>query len=971
MRRQRNISATLLLTFFSYAPLAAQEGSDHEFTAEERAWWAIQSVRDPVVPEHTDSEHPIDAFVVRKRRAAGLSSAPSASTEEFIRRATFDLHGLPPSPADIESFRKAWDKDADTAVAGLVENLLASPRYGERWAQHWLDVVRYAESDGYREDAFRPEAYRYRDYVIGAYNSDKPYNQFVREQLAADEFAPDDPEKLIATGFLRLGIYEWNQRNAEMQHEIMINEITRVTGEVFLGIGIGCAQCHDHKFDPLLQRDYYALQAFLSSTVWPNDRKLATPQQLTAHQDWQSAAFPLRAEMDNLLAERRNKITTDKVKSFPENVQEMYWKDPEERTTYEQQISNLVQRQVDRELKKIDPKKTLAKNPDALARYEALAKEIEELEKRMPNLPTAYIATDCSSQPAVTAMVSGGQKTAVEPAFLTLLGERQPEISPTAHSTGRRSALADWIVRPENPFTARVFVNRIWQRHFGTGMVATPNDFGTLGEPPSHPELLNWLTFRFIKEGWRMKPLHRLIMTSETYRQTCRHEPGEREGLTDPLNRLLWRFPPSRLSAEQIRDAMLTVSGELQHREKGGPSTSENSKVRSIYVKKLRNTPDPVLHSFDSPLGFDSTPMRQRTTTPTQSLLLSNNEWPLARAQAFARRVLGSSKSVGADDVANAFQLAWGRQARDHEAQLALQFITEQTQEHKASKPSPPAVKFPNETGLRPIMQNFSKIDLVQPAEKALWLQPGSRFERLHLRKAEITADSFTIEAIVQLDAIHKDAKVNTLISCWNGNHSSPGWAFGVTSAKSRYQPRNLIVQLTGANPGGDIEYEVVASNLRVPLGKPVYLAAVIDPRPNGEGSVYFYLKDLTRADAPLETATISHNIAGEIQHPKSMFLVGGRQGQASHLWDGQVGRLAVSNQSATLDQLLVTAPQSQDRYAVHISLDADQNGEAPLTGSSWLRKPAPAHPKTEPARDAFVDFCHALLSSNEFLYLH
>ena len=941
------------------------------FSNQDRKWWAIQPVRDQFVPGAPSYGNPIDAFVKQKRSAAGLTGAPRAEPEEFIRRATFDLHGLPPTPEEVERFREGWAKDSDTAVAVLVENLLASPRYGERWAQHWLDVVRYAESDGYREDAFRPQAHRFRDYVIRSFNEDKPYDQFVREQLAADELAADDPDTLIATAFLRLGIYEWNQRNAEMQHDIMINEITRLTGEVFLGIGIGCAQCHDHKFDPLLQRDYYALRSFLSSTVWPTDRKLGRPDQLEAYARWEDEPAPIRAEMNALLSERRKRISDDRVKSFPANVQEMYWKAPEERTTYEQQIAYLVQRQVDRELKNIDANKTLAKDPEKLARYKELQEQLADIEKKKPDLPTAFVSVDCGPRAAVTTMGSGSKKEEVGPAFLALLDEDKPEITPRSGSTGRRSALAAWITRPVNPFTARVYVNRIWQHHFGTGLVATPNDFGMLGEPPSHPELLDWLATRFLENAWRTKPLHRFIMTSETYRQTARFEPSDSARLADPRNRLLWRFPPTRLSAEQVRDAMLSVSGELKHRERGGPSADGGAPVRSIYVKKLRNTPDPVLHSFDSPIGFDSAPERQRTTTPTQALLLSNNEWPRERARALARRVLGGREEVHPADVARAIGLAWGREASRSEIDLALEFLAEQTAERKLLKSPAPTVRFPKETGLRPISQNFSGLEVVAPARRSLWLQPGSRFERLHVREVTLDANTFTVEAVVQLDAIHKDGKVNTLVSRWNGNHSSPGWAFGVTSAKSRYEPRNLIVQLIGANPGGDLEYEVAASNLRVPLGKPVYLAAIIDLRPNGEGTVRFHLQDLSEADAKLQTATISHNIAGEIHHPKTRFLIGGRDDPQPHFWDGQVGRLAISDLPIEHSNLFLAGGRPNGRYALHLQLGAERDVDAPLPNSRWLMKPRPPGPKRNPVRDAFANFCHALLSSNEFLYLH
>ncbi|MFT5109231.1 MAG: hypothetical protein ACI9UA_004878, partial [Pseudoalteromonas tetraodonis] len=545
------------------------------FTEKDRSWWAIQPITDPPAPGN--EKNPIDAFVARKRAEKKLTAAPAAGPNEFIRRAYFDLHGLPPTPDQIDEFVAAWENSPDTAIAALTDELLASPRYGERWAQHWLDIVRYAESDGYREDAFRPGAHRYRDYVIRAFNSDKPYDQFVREQLAADEIAPDDPEILEATGFLRLGVYEWNQRDAEGQREIMLNEITDLTGEVFLGVGIGCARCHDHKFDPILQRDYFALQAFLSATTWPDDHKLGTPDQLKQYETWQQKTATFRTELDLLLFSARREARNKHVQTFPPEVQEMYWKPSATRSSYEHQIALLVQRQVDREEAKVDPGKALAKDKIKLARYQELSAQLAEQETQQAKRPNAFISTDTGAQPAKTHMGQGEERTAVEPAYLTLLEAESPQITPTANTTGRRRALADWIASKRNPLAARVIVNRIWQYHFGTGLAASPNDFGTLGAPPSHPELLDWLTTRFIEGGWKIKPLHRLMMSSRTYRMTARHEPGQHESITDPDNRLLWRFPPQRLSAEQVRDAMLTISGEIQHRDHGGPSASGDS----------------------------------------------------------------------------------------------------------------------------------------------------------------------------------------------------------------------------------------------------------------------------------------------------------------------------------------------------------------------------------------------------------
>ena len=931
----RVLLTVFLLASAFYARLPA---SGEGFSEEEKAWWAVQPIGDPEVPASARAGHPIDAFVAERRRSAGLSPAPAAGPRELARRIFFGLHGLPPSPEEMNRFVGEWNEDADGAAATLVDQLLASKRYGERWGQHWLDLVRYAESDGYREDAFRPDAYRYRDYVIRAFNADKPYDQFVKEQLAADELYPDDPGVLEATGFLRLGVYEWNQRDAEMQREIMINEITNLTGEVFLGVGIGCARCHDHKFDPLLQRDYFALQAFLSSTVWPTGRKLGTPEQLRAHAEVVKRGEKIRAEIDQLLADRNRKGRDAMVKMFPENVQAMYRKAESERSPYEQQIAMLVERQVVREIAKTKPESALAKDREKLQRYKTLRAELAEIEASGPELPTAFISTDTGSTPAITKMKRGSAAVAVEPGFITLLGAPAPEIEPTPSTTGRRRALAEWIASTQNPLAARVIVNRVWKHHFGTGLAASTSDFGTLGEPPSHPELLDWLTSRFIEGGWRIKPLHRMIMTSETYRMTARHEPGEVEEVGDPANRLLWRFPPRRLSAEQIRDAMLTVSGEIKHRDGGGPSADGGAPVRSLYVKKKRNTPEPFLHSFDSPAGFDSAPERQDTTTPTQALLLANNEWPLARARAFAKRLGTGGKPIGVEAIRAAYELAWGRPADDLEIAAAQAFIEQQAKTHGEKSPPPvPAHKFPNETGLRPISQRFASLDVEEEklGAQALWLQPGSRFEQLELKGDRPQGDTFSVEAVAQLDTIHKDARVNTIISRWNGDHSSPGWTLGVTSAKSRYEPRNLIVQLVGKNPGGDTEYEVVASGLRVPVGKAFKIGARIAP-----GKVTFTLDE--------QSATVEHNLVGGYQNSDTRLFLGGRdQKKPAHLWDGQLARAAIDGVEVIFDR---------DRLPAE---------------TAWLEQKLPVPTRADPQLEALTDFCHALLCSNEFLYLH
>lgn len=953
--------------------LIIRQDSDR-ITDQDRKWWAVQPVVEPKLPDAGAGwvRNEIDRFIARKLDAAGLAPAREADRHELVRRAYFDLHGLPPTPQQIDAFVK---DDRPDAWQRLIRELLDSPRYGERWAQHWLDVVRYAESDGYNEDAFRPDASAFRDYVIRSLNDDKPYDQFVREHLAGDEINPDDPDVFIGTAYLRHGVYEWNQRNARMHWGLIINEMTRVTGEAFLGIGIGCAECHDHKYDPILQKDYFGLQAFLSSVAWPIDRELATSDAIAAHrtkrQTWEEATQAIRDEMQSLAKDAFDGNQKYIIEQFPDDIQAIYHKPESEKTTYDKQLSYLVYRQAHRAATRFDYVKALKSKPEKLKRYQELQAELKKFDSLKPEpLPNAFVATDIGREPAPTFLLTRTTKEAVEPSFLTLLGQT-PDIKPTATSTGRRTALANWIADENNPLSTRVIVNRVWQRHFGRGIVPTPNDFGTLGEPPSHPELLDWLTRRFLEAGWKIKPLHKLIMNSAAYRQTSRREPSPTEDQADPTNRLLWRSPPQRLDAEQVRDAILAVSGELKQRD-GGASVSGTTPYRSVYVKKLRNRPDEMLGGFDAPLGFESTPDRISTTTPIQSLLLVNGSWSLERSRAFARRLLSGKQELEAGDIRAAYQLVFNRDATDDEISEALAFLRDQ-----AATITAPAVvdKFPNETGLRPVGQHFGAVKDLGLGQKTLWIQPGSRFERLHVQKADGLDDQFTVEAIANLDRLYPDASVNTLLSRWNGNTKTSGWNIGVTSKKSAYQPRNFIVQLVGRTFQDEPAYEVVASGLRFPLGKSVYFAAAISASTSREnptsGSVTFYMKDLSDPKAKLETATVGTSVVSRIQNPALKIITGGRDGRG-HQWDGQLARLTISRGTLPRDQLLIGGESGQANRILDWTFNGD-DGERPVPSTAWLRESPMVAGSAVSTKtlSAVTDFCHALFNSNEFLYLH
>ncbi len=645
---------------------------------EDRAFWSFQPVRTPAVPDVADggwSKGPIDRFLFARMAAEGLTPAPEADRRTLIRRASFDLIGLPPSPDEVRAF--AAD-DAPQAYERLVDRLLADPRYGERWARHWLDLVRYAESDGYRQDAYRPDAWRYRDYVIRAFNEDKPYDRFVTEQLAGDEIAPGDPELAVATGFLRLGTYEFNQRDVPGQRSTILNDITDVTGDVFLGIGIGCARCHDHKFDPLLQVDYYRLQAFFAPMQPRDDLPLATATQSSDYQQklaaWEAKTAEIRAEIDEVERPHLEEAARGAIAKFPEDIQAMLAKPSSGRSPMEEQLADLAYLQVTFEHDRVGDKIKKSKDKD---RWEGLRKRLAAYDIDKPDpLPKAPGVADVGPTAPPTTIPGDRKGREIEPGFLTLLDEgpaRVDQVSTAADSTGRRTALARWLTRPDHPLTTRVMANRLWQYHFGRGLVATSSDFGRLGERPSHPELLDWLASEFVGQGWSLKHLHRTIMTSAAYRQSALRPAPETARLKDPDNRLLWRMNTRRLDIEPIRDAMLAVGGELDP-VMGGPARDPSERRRTIYTKVIRNTRDPLIDAFDSPDGSNSTPSRNATTTPTQALLMINGTWTLARAGAFADRL----RREASDDegrIVLAYQLAFGRPPVPAERDEAVDFF--------------------------------------------------------------------------------------------------------------------------------------------------------------------------------------------------------------------------------------------------------------------------------------------------------
>jgi hypothetical protein len=650
-----------------------------EISDADRAWWAFQPLSNPAVPALEGDTWPrneIDHFVRQRQREAGIEPAPEAEKAILIRRLYFDLVGMPPTPDQVDRFVKDESPDA---WERLVDRLLDDPRHGERWARFWLDLVRYAESDGWNKDAYRPNIWRYRDYVVDAFNQDKPYTDFVREQLAGDEIPGDDPEDLTATGLLRLTIYEYNQRDAQDHWDSIMNEVTDVTGSVFLGLSMACSRCHDHKFDPIPQSDYYSLRAFFEPMVWKDDVPVATEAEQAAwraqQNAWELASAELRAQIDALRKPFENKEVERVIGMFPLDIQACYRKPEAERTSWDAQMAYLVARQC---IEEVDGKLPGMSREDQ-KRLSDLTKALRELDPLKPApLPMIMAAADHPGAPSPTSMPGDSQQTPVPPQFLAVLAptpeERTPKLPEVAGSSGRRTALAEWIGSPDNPLTTRVIVNRIWQQHFGEGIVPSANDFGHLGQPPTHPELLDWLTREFVDNGWRFKHLHRLIVNSATWRQSALHPQAEENQAKDPNESLLWRARVRRLGAEELRDAMLVASGELDDRL-GGPSVEAKAPRRGLYVKRIRNTPDELLAAFDAADGLTSVAQRNTTTTPTQALLMFNGDYGVIRAAALANRILSAEFQSREEALDFGFRIAWGRLPTAEERSRVLDFV--------------------------------------------------------------------------------------------------------------------------------------------------------------------------------------------------------------------------------------------------------------------------------------------------------
>ncbi len=734
--------------------------------------WAYQPLKDPAVPEKylkgTDSKHPIDAFVNRKLDEIGLKPAPRANRQRLIRRATFDLVGLPPTPEEIADFLQDTRSDR-IAFAAVVERLLASPHYGEQYGRYWLDVVRYADSSGFANDYERPNAWRYRDYVIRSLNNDKRFDQFIREQIAGDEIDPDDPEMLVAVGFLRMGPWEQTGMSvAKITRQLFLDDITDSVGQVFLSHPLQCAKCHDHKFDPIPTRDYYRIQAVFATTQFAG----------------REAPF---LEEENLSGfEQEKKYLTQRIARYRKLKKEI--QDKEEQAArawykernleyaprYKKVKQGIPEDKIAPRRIGLSPKdlgvdricsKYITRYEWELERYESFAFSVysgksptlKNVLKRL-KMPANPLETGTLEQ---TAILIGGDpfspSVAVKPGTMSCIDAvTNPKHETLIHSEiqHRRRDLANWIASPRNVLSTRSITNRLWQWHFGQGIAGNPNNFGATGKKPTHPELLDYLTRQFLKNDWSLKQMHRFLMSSDAY---CRSTtPIDRKSLQekDATGLYYSTFKTRRLTAEELRDSMLLVTGELNPMLGGIPIRPEMNLEaalqprqimgtyapayqpsplpqqrhrRTIYALKIRGQRDPFLEVFNQPGPEKSCEQRESSTVSPQVFTLFNSEQTYARAIRLAKRLRDEAKSKP-EIIQHAFQLCYGRPAEAEELTACLAHWQAMITRHK--KISFRKKEYPAEVTRRKVDENtgeeFESSEILDIYEDFIPdLQPG------------------------------------------------------------------------------------------------------------------------------------------------------------------------------------------------------------------------------------------------------
>jgi hypothetical protein len=682
--------------------------------AAETTHWSFRPTKRPPVPDVRNRDwlhNPVDTFVLAELEKKSIKPAPDADRRTLLRRVFFDLIGLPPTPQEMDAFLKDPSPDAYVRV---VDDLLSRPQYGERWARHWLDVVRYAETNGYERDGPKPHAWRYRDYVIQSFNRDKPFDRFLTEQLAGDEIPGTNAETQTATTFLRLGTWDDEPAEPQVDRYDQLDDVLGTTATAFLGITLRCARCHDHKFEPFTQKDYYRMLAVFEPLKRPQkgrmdlDRFVGTETELNAYRTAlaRAEAGPdrLRKDMEAIHQAIRNRLfarpapkgagSAGKQTGLPPDAVAAFRVEAGKRTALQQKLVKKYRTQLEAEIR-------AAATAEEKARLERLEKELASLQVEKPvEPPRAYIWYEDGPRAPVTHVLRRGDPKRplgeVGPGLPRILVHNKPDPpKPLAKSTGRRLWLARWMTDPANPLVARVIVNRIWQRHFGKGLVATANDFGVMGELPSHPALLDWLASELVAGGWKLKPLHRLMVLSHTYQQSSASNPAATK--IDPEGQLLWRWRQRRLEAEAVRDGVLAVTGRLNSQMAGpsvyptipravlegqsrpgngwGKSDAREAARRSVYIFVKRVLAVPELELLDSPDTTSSCEQRPVSTTAPQALTFLNGDFMQQQARHLAARLVREAGHDPASQVRRAFELALNRPARPEELKLARSFL--------------------------------------------------------------------------------------------------------------------------------------------------------------------------------------------------------------------------------------------------------------------------------------------------------
>ncbi len=666
-----------------------------------RGFWAFQSIADPPPPATTSHwvRTPVDAFILAKLKEAGLQPSPPASREKLLRRVYLDLIGLPPTPDEAAQF---LNDRSPRAYENLVERLLASPHYGERWALKWLDVVRYADTDGFERDGYREHAWRYRDYVVRSFNEDKPYDHFVQEQIAGDELFPHDADALIATGFNGAGprhIVSGNQDKEEARQEVL-TEMTAGVGQIFLGLTVQCARCHDHKFDPIAQADYYRLQAFFAATDVADlntasvDELLRYEAAVKAHEE---RLAPIQKQLRQIEEPYREKAGEIKKAALDPRFLAALNTPEEKRSEQQQRLAQEARKQISPMWYEV-----VALIPDdrkALRRK--LRERMHAVELERPDPAAAAFAVVNRDEAPTTHILKVGdyrhKQEPVAPAFLSALDSFGVEAGHAAR--GRRASLASWLTSPDHPLTARVMVNRIWEFRMGRGLVADPNNFGLLGGMPTHPDLLDFLSRKFIAMGWSVKAVDRMIVLSNAYRLAADAVAATD---ADPDNGLYRQANRKRLEAEVIRDSVLAAAGRL-NRALGGkpvrvpieqevydlifteaepdnlwPVTPDESqhRRRTLYLLNRRTVRLPFLANFDQPDTMMSCAVRSRSTHALQALSMLNGRFMQTESRAFADRLRTECGSDIRCLVNRSYQWTLAREPGNEERRLAEEFLT-------------------------------------------------------------------------------------------------------------------------------------------------------------------------------------------------------------------------------------------------------------------------------------------------------